>query len=137
MKTIILTITAIAFFGCANGQWNTGSKITDAALTSAQAALTSEILGAADKVAQGSDIKTALVQSTGDALRSLEATAVTSSVQPVLEAQLTKWVPKTPRWQGYAHKIGAIIGSYVQKHGNNPAVVNAALEAAATTLNNY
>jgi len=122
--------------GCANGKWQTGSAATDAALTAAQSALTAQVANVANQVAQGSDPKKALVQASGDAIRSLEGVAITA-VQPVITEQLLKWVPKKPEWQGYAHNVGGIVATYVQNHGNTPAVLKSALEAVAITLNTY
>lgn len=136
MKNLIIIIACVAFFGCANGTWNTGSKITDAALAAATSALSTEALSAAAAVASGSDIKTALVQSSGDALRSLEATGIVS-LQPVIAEQVAKWVPKNSKWQTYANTIGGLLGKYVQTHGGNSQVLNAGLEAVALTLNNF
>lgn len=136
--SIILVGAAIALCvgGCANGKWNTGSTATDAALTQAQSVLASQVATVAGKVAQGQDAKTALVQASGDAVRSLEGVAITA-VQPVVTERLLKWVPKNPEWQNYAHNVGAIIDNYVHNHANTPGVLQAALEAVAVTLNTY
>jgi hypothetical protein len=136
MKKLILISSVAMFFGCANGTWHTGNAISDVALTQATGAITSGILGAATKVAEGSDAKAALVQASGDALRSLEATGITT-VQPAINAVLNKWLPKGVNWGVYAKQVGTIINNYVANHGNNNQAVNAALEAAATALNTY
>lgn len=139
MKTAIAALASLVLVGltgCANGQWNTGSASTNAALTQAQTVLGAQIAAVAGKVAQGEDPKKALVQASGDAVRSLEGVAITA-VQPAITAQLLKWVPKSAQWQGYAHGVAGIVSAYVQSHGNTPAVLKTALEAAALTLNTY
>jgi hypothetical protein len=134
MKKLILISSVAMFFGCANGTWHTGNAISDVALTQATGAITSGILSAATKVAEGSDAKAALVQASGDALRSLEATSITA-IQPTISATLKKWLTKGVDWSVYTRQVGTIINNYVANHGNNNQAVNAALEAAATALN--
>lgn len=127
---------ALALQGCANGKWNTSSTTTNAALSSATTALAADLAAAAAQVAQGSSAKTALVQATGDAVRSLEGVAITA-VHPVVTERLLKWVPRNAEWQGYAKSVASAIDTYVQAHGNTPAVLKSALEAAAMALNTY
>jgi len=133
---ILITVSIALLWSCANGKWNTGSAATDAALTQAQASLAGQVVTVATKVAQGEDAKKALIQASGDAVRSLEGVAITA-VQPVVTERLLKWVPKSPEWQAYAHKVGGLISDYVSFHGNTPAVMKSALEAVALTLNTY
>lgn len=127
---------ALCVGGCVNGKWNTGSAATDAALASAQQQLATQVASVANQVAAGSDVKTALVQASGDAVRSLEGVAITA-VQPVVSERLLKWVPKTPEWQSYAHNVGNLISTYVANHQHEPGVLKSALEAVAMTLNTY
>lgn len=137
MKKLILTLCLIPLFGCANGKFATGSASADATLTVASAGLADTLQSLADKVVQGQPINhTMLVQAGGDALRALENTGV-QAVQPAVQEQIAKWVPKTPMWQDFAHGVGKAIADYTAKHGNNSAAINAALEAAAITLNNF
>ena len=137
--SIICACFAVAPYGpsgCAGGKWATGSASTDAALTAATSVLATQAVNAANQVAQGNDAKKALVQATGDAVRSLEGVAITA-VQPVITERLLKWVPKNPEWQAYAHNIGGIISTYVVNHQSEPGVLKSALEAVAVTLNTY
>jgi hypothetical protein len=137
ISTAALVCAAALFVtGCANGRWNTGSATANAALTQAQTELAVQVAGVANEVANGSDIKTALVQASGDAVRSLEATGI-AAIQPAIQEQVSKWVPHTPQWQAYAHALGSAVAAYVANHQNTPHVLDVALEAAATTLNNF
>lgn len=136
MKTLIVILSAAMFFGCANGHYNTGSAATDAALTSATSTIAGQVAVVATKVAMGEDAKTALVQASGDALRSLEGVGITA-IQPVITERLNKWVPHTPEWQNYAKSLATVVNTYVEHHGSTPSALQAALEAAALALNNF
>jgi len=136
IKKLIPIIACIAFFGCANGTWHTGSTVADAGLTSATAYLAGDLTKIADQIAQGSDLKTAFVNGSGGALNSLVGIAA-SSVSPVVSQQIAKWVPPSPEWETFAHDIGAAIQGYVAKHGNTPEALSIALQAGAGILNSY
>lgn len=137
--SIICAAFAVAPYGpsgCSNGQWNTGSASTNAALAGATSALTAQAFNVANQIAQGNEAKKALVQASGDAVRSLEGVAITA-IQPVITETLLKWVPKKPEWQAYAHNVGNIVSTYVSAHEQEPGVLKSALEAVAMTLNTY
>lgn len=136
MKKLTIGLCVVCFLGCANGAWHTGSAATDATLIQAQSILATQVAAVAGKVAQGEDAKKALIQASGDAVRSLEGVAITA-IQPVVTERLLKWVPKNAQWQNYAHHVGGIVDTYVQNHGNTPGALKSALEAVALTLNTY
>jgi hypothetical protein len=147
MKRIIATACLLALLnlnGCAFYRSHF-SAATQAAISFEASQLEGHVLQIAgqtvDAFAQGesdAQIKNQLVQSAGDALRSMEGTAIPAGIgalSALIEQNLSQWLPAKSHWADFTSAIGTEIEKFVSAHGNNPSVVNQALEIAARALN--
>jgi hypothetical protein len=137
-----LCASLFAFTSCA---WlETQPASTQAAIDNMKAAVAQQAKQIADTtldaVATGKssqEIKNALIQSSGDAVRSLEGTAVTQVTSAAVQDQLHQWVPASSPWWKYSSAIGGLVQTYVNTHPGNPQWANAVLEAVAGALNTH
>lgn len=76
-------------------------------------------------------------ESAGDALRTLEADAITKRVPeiaPLVSNVLDDWFPDHVHWSVLRDQITQLISNYVEKHPRNPQAANEALEQVAQGL---
>jgi len=135
-------LASSAITGCA---WlATQPFSTQAAVDNMKVAIAQQAQQIADNtlnaVATGKDaqeIKNQLIQSSGDALRSLEGTATAQVTSTVVADQLHQWVPPSSPWWNYSSALGGLIQTYVNTHPGNPQWANQVLEAVAGALNTH
>jgi hypothetical protein len=75
--------------------------------------------------------ETYLKQAFGDAIRSLEGTAI-SNIPAAIQAARQKWLPQGQIWSDFA---AAQITAYIAAHPQTPDQAKKVLEAIATGLN--
>lgn len=135
----VFLFSLFAFSGCATTpeQRHANVVATDQALVDTARNFGAEFIANTAQNATDALIKNDFKMSSGDALRSLENTAIDSGlnqIAPLVKNLLATWLPDKSHWQAYTDQVTRLVTHYVAKHPGNPAAVNTALESIAQGL---
>jgi hypothetical protein len=140
-----IAASVLLLASCQDSAWfKAQPDSTQTSITAMQTAIAQQAASIANttlnSVATGQNaqqVKNALIQSSGDALRSLEGTATAQVSSALVQGQLDKWVPPSSPWRQYGAAVGGLVQTYVNAHPGNPQWANLVLEAVAGALNTH